>query len=91
MVNSVHQYESLKMYSYCGGSSYSSMGSIEPPLWPDLVLRSIDDGPNGIPPWLKEIMKAVALAHLSMPFQSKTDRLVGRASTFFAENKPKWM
>ena len=34
-----------------GGSSYSSMGSIEPSLWLNLVLRSIDDGPNGTPPW----------------------------------------
>ena len=46
-----------------GGSSYSSMSSIEPLLWLDLVLRSTEDG---TPPWLKEIKKAVALAHFCM-------------------------
>ena len=69
------------------------MGSVEPPLWLDLVLRSIDDGPNGTPPWLKEIKKAGALSHLKhvlADFQSKTDQLVGRAGTIFAENKPEW-
>ena len=61
-----------------------------PPLWMDLVLRSIDDEPNGTPPWLKETKKAVALACFTR-FQSKQDQLFGRASTFFVKNEPKWV
>ena len=43
----------------------------------NIVLRSTDDGSYGTPPWLKQIKKAVALAHLTMhalaDFQSKMD------------------
>ena len=70
----MHTHSQLLDTHTSGGSSYSSMGCIEPPLWLDQVLRSVDDGPNGTPPWLKEIKKAIALAHFSMHFfQSKMD------------------
>ena len=37
-----------------------------PPPFDWNLMESADDGPNGTPPWLKEVKKAVALAHLSM-------------------------
>ena len=42
------------------------MGSMEPPLGLELVLRNTDDGPNGTLLPGKRTRKTVALAHISM-------------------------
>ena len=65
-----------------GGSSYSYIGSIDPPP-PPWLLRTTDDGPNGTPPWSKKSRKLLHLYALA-DFNRKQ---ISRTTTFFAETR----